>query len=118
MIDHVKNNNGDVVSTTKPKAYKTIMSSEEAQTISELMQQVVNSGTASALSGNEYSVAGKTGSAEFYKEDGSMGTHSWFVGFSNVENPDIVVCVLAEGAGTGSSVAVPIAEEIFDEYYD
>lgn len=118
MIDHIENNNGDVVSTTKPKAYKTLMTAEEAQTLSELMQQVVSSGTASALSGNSYSVAGKTGSAEFYKEDGSMGTHSWFVGFSNVEDPDIVVCVLAEGAGTGSSVAVPIAEKIFDEYYD
>lgn len=117
MIDHIENNNGDLVSTTKPKKYKTLMTKEEAEVISQLMQQVVTSGTASALNGNEYSAAGKTGSAEFYKEDGSMGTHSWFVGFSNVEEPDIVVCVLAEGAGTGSSVAVPIAEQIFDEYY-
>lgn len=117
MIDHIENNNGDLVSTTKPKLYKTLMTSEEADAISSLMQLVVTQGTASKLNGNGYSVAGKTGSAEYYKADGSMGTHSWFVGFSNVEDPDIVVCVLAEGAGTGSSVAVPVAEKIFNEYY-
>ncbi len=117
MIDHVKNNNGDLVSATKPKLYKSLMSSEEAQALGDLMKLVVSQGTASSLSGNEYSAAGKTGSAEFYRSDGSIGTHSWFVGYSNVENPDIVVSILAEGAGNGSSVAVPIAEKIFDEYY-
>ena len=118
MIDHIENNNGDVVSTTKPRAYKTLLTEDEASLLKDMMTQVVESGTASSLNGNEYTAAGKTGSAEFYKEDGSMGTHSWFVGFSNVEDPDLVVCVLAEGAGTGSSVAVPISEEIFDEYYN
>lgn len=118
MIDHIENNNGDLVSTTKPKAYRTLMTPEEAQVLSELMEQVVTSGTASKLNDHSYTAAGKTGSAEFYKEDGSIGTHSWFVGFSNVDQPDIVVCVLAEGAGTGSSVAVPIAEKIFNAYYD
>lgn len=117
MVDHIKNSNGDMVSTTRPKTYKSLMTEEEADVLKEMMQQTAVSGTASSLSGNGYSVAGKTGSAEYYKENGEMGTHSWFVGFSNVEDPDVVVCVIAEGAGTGSSVAVPIAKKIFDEYY-
>lgn len=29
----------------------------------------------------------------------------------------IAIAVIAEGAGTGSSVAVPIAHEVFNEYY-
>ena len=58
-----------------------------------------------------------SGSAEFEASDGSIMTHSWFIGFSNVEDPDLVVAVIAEGAGTGSSVAVPIAHAIFNTYY-
>lgn len=117
LIDHVENGNGDVVTTTKPKMNATLLTSEEASALGSLMEEVVNSGTASKLSGNGYTVAGKTGSAEYFKADGSVGTHSWFVGYSNVENPDIVVCVIGEDAGTGSSFAVPAAKQIFDEYY-
>lgn len=82
-----------------------------------LMEQVVTSGTASELSGLEYTVAGKTGSAEYYTADGQIGTHSWFVGYSNVDDPDIVVVVLAENCGAGSQTAVPMAHQIFDAYY-
>ena len=46
-----------------------------------------------------------------------MGTHSWFVGFSNVENPDIVVCVLVENSGASGLTGTAVAQQIFDEYY-
>ena len=58
--------------------------------------------------------AGKTGSAEF-DENGS--SHSWFIGYSNVDDPDLVVAIIVENGGTGSEAAVPIAEQIFDAYY-
>jgi cell division protein FtsI/penicillin-binding protein 2 len=49
-------------------------------------------------------VAGKTGTAEQVegKED-----HSWFVGYAPYDNPKIVVAVVIEAAGTGSSAAAP-----------
>ncbi len=50
------------------------------------MRQVVTSGTASALNGRSYTVAGKTGSAEFNEQGDS---HSWFVGYTNVDNPEL-----------------------------
>ncbi len=115
LIDSVENYNGDLVKQYKPDAYKQVMTSEEAAELSELMQGVVENGTASSLSGLSYTVAGKTGSAEHGDKTGAP--HSWFVGFSNVDNPDIVVAVIAESAGTGSDVAVPIAKSIFDSYY-
>ena len=116
-IDHVENDAGDVVKTTSPSTYKELMSESEAETLKNLMAEVVNSGTGTQLSGESYSAAGKTGSAEYEGSDGSIQTHSWFVGFSNVEDPDLVVAVIAEGAGTGSKVALPIANEIFNAYY-
>ena len=47
----------------------------------------------------------------------SLGTHSWFVGYSNVEDPDIAVAVIVENGGSGSSTAVPLAKTVFDAYY-
>ena len=114
LIDRVENHTQDVVSRTEPNTYRELMSSEEAQALEDLMVGVVEQGTATALSGRGYTVAGKTGSAE-YNDAGD--SHSWFVGYSNVEDPDLVVAVIVEGGGTGSEVAVPIAAQIFDAYY-
>ena len=102
------------VKKTEPVAYKRLMSSNEANLLGKLMKQVVDSGTASALSGRSYTVAGKTGSAEFDEEGHS---HSWFIGYSNVDDPDLVVAVIVENGGSGSEAAVPIAGQIFDAYH-
>lgn len=122
LVDRVENVDGVLVKETKPMRYKEVMTADEASVIQQYMTSVVQSGTATSLSGLGYTVAGKTGSAE-YEVDGNTGeeenfsTHSWFVGFSNVEDPDIVVSIIAEDGGTGSSAAVPIARTIFDTYY-
>lgn len=115
--DRVETVSGNVVKKTEPSVYKQLLSQEESSVLKSLMVEVVNRGTGSQLAGEAYSAAGKTGSAEYYGSDGEIKTHSWFVGFSNVEDPDLVVAVIAEGAGTGSSVAVPVAHEIFNAFY-
>ncbi len=115
LVDEIQSYEGNRVKKYTPKTYATLMTEQEAQTLSALMQEVTASGTARSLSGTGYTVAGKTGSAE---HAGSDIPHSWFVGFSNVEDPDIVVSIISEGSGTGSQVAVPIAKKIFDAYYN
>ena len=114
LIDQVVNNTGEHVDTTEPEAYKRLMTKNEATMLGELMKDVVEYGTASSLSGQGYTAAGKTGSAE-YDEQGS--SHSWFIGYSDVESPDLAVAVIVEGGGTGSEAAVPIASQIFNSYY-
>lgn len=114
LIDKVTNAGGDTIRTTEPTDYKRLMTSNEAALLGKLMEGVVQNGTASALNGRGYTVAGKTGSAE-YDENGS--SHSWFIGYSNVDKPDLVVAIIVEGGGTGSEVAVPIAADLFDAYY-
>lgn len=116
LIDEVVNKTGESVKKTEASAYKRLISTNEANLLGKLMQGVVTNGTASALNGRgyTYTVAGKTGSAEF-DENGS--SHSWFVGYSDVDTPDIVVSVIVENGGTGSEAAVPIAGQIFDAYY-
>ena len=76
-----------------------MLSQEESDILTGLMQEVVNSGTGTKLSGLSYTAAGKTGSAEYnaVKTD----SHAWFTGFAPVENPQVSVTIIIEGAGSG-----------------
>ena len=72
-------------------------------------------GTGWPLFGFRVSVACKTGTAEF--GDPKNNTHAWFTVFASIEDPEISVTVLVEGAGEGSSVADPIAKKILEEWF-
>jgi penicillin-binding protein 2 len=83
------------------------------QLLQAALQNVVSSGTArgGAIPGLQWS--GKTGSAE--NAAGSQ-THSWFVAYAPAQNPKIAICVIAENAGHGGTVAVPIAAQVVRHY--
>lgn len=115
LIDRIENHQGVQIKKYPENDYKRLMTSEEAAFLKEYMTEVVNSGTGSKLSGLSYTVAGKTGSAEYNNEKGE--SHAWFTGFSNVDDPELVVTVIVEGAGSGSDYAVPMAKRVFDAYY-
>ncbi len=115
VIDHVQNSAGSKVKTFSPTSYGKIMEPEEAQILVGLMEDVVEEGTASRLKGLSYTAAGKTGSAEFGTVKGD--SHAWFTGFAPVEDPEICVTIIIEGAGAGGDYAVPIAKRIFDAYF-
>ena len=82
-------------------------------------------GTAFGMrSGLTYSVAGKTGTAQVvgiaqdatYDEEALseyQRNHGWFIAFAPVDNPEIVVAVLTENSGGGSS-AYPVARAMLD----
>jgi penicillin-binding protein 2 len=64
-------------------------------------------GTATSVFGllpADRKVAGKTGTAE---QVAGQEDHSWFVGYAPYDDPKIVVAVVIEAAGTGSSAAAP-----------
>ena len=114
VAERVESADGTVVKQIKPEKYAELMSGAEAAILGEYMRQVVESGTGTKLSGLSYTAAGKTGSAEFstQKEE----SHAWFTGFAPAENPQIVVTVIIEGAGSGGDYAVPMARRVFDAY--
>ena len=114
LVDHVEDASGDTVKKYMPTTYKTLMTSKEAEILTDFMEDVVTSGTATSLKGQSYKSAGKTGSAEI---DASKTSHAWFVGYAAKEQPDVVVSIIVEGAGTGGDYAVPIAKKIFQAYY-
>ncbi len=115
LIDHIESASGNIISSNEPETIGTKISPSEAELLTEFMAEVVKSGTGTKLSGMKVSVAGKTGTAEY---EIGKNPHAWFVGFAPVENPEIVVSVIVESAGSGSKYAVPIAKKILQAYYN
>ncbi len=116
LVDRQENYQGSLVRKTESEKYRRVCSVKEAQILKRYMTEVINTGTGKRLKNNYYTVAGKTGSAEFGTEKGK--SHAWFTGFSNTEDPDIVVTIIIEKAGSGGDYAVPAAKRIFDAYYN
>jgi peptidoglycan glycosyltransferase len=115
LVSEIDNADGVTMSTTKPKAYGTVVDPEITREIIPMLKQVCTEGTASSyMAEKEYSVAGKTGTAEY---DNNGNCNSWFVGFSNVEDPDIVVSVIVEDYTTNQTSGTYVASKIMDAYY-
>lgn len=74
-----------------------------------------NGGTAWPLFTFPIQTAGKTGTAEY--GDPKDRTHAWYTSYAPADDPKIVLTVLIEGGGEGSSVASPIVKEAFRWYF-
>ncbi len=115
MIDHVETANGTVIKRFEPESIGQLIEPAEAFALQELMISVVEEGTGTRLQSDNYKAAGKTGSAEF--SNSTSDSHAWFTAFSYDTEKPIQVTVIVEGGGSGGEYAVPIARQIFDEYY-
>lgn len=115
LVSGVKSADGKTVETFDPQEYGQLMTSDEAATLTQMMEQVVQSGTATGLADSPYNAVGKTGSAEY--SSSSSDSHAWFTGFAPKDDPQICVTIIMEKAGSGGHMAVPVAKRIFDEYF-
>jgi penicillin-binding protein 2 len=107
--------NGEVLYTAQPEVIHRVRASQAHwDAVIAGMVQVVERGTARRAKLNGITVAGKTGSAEFRK---GGKTHAWFIAFAPAENPRVALCVMAEEAGHGGEVAVPIATEWLKTFF-
>lgn len=114
LVDAVTNYAGTEIEKNMPEQYKRLMTSGEAAALKDYMKSVVDYGTATVLSGRSYTAAGKTGTAEYSSD--KEKDHSWFVGMTNVDNPELVISVIIESSD-GSARAVDVAGRVFDAYY-
>jgi len=90
-----------------------VLRADVAAALREMLAGVASRGTASAALGG-MDVAGKTGTAQTGRVDGSGAPilNAWFVGFAPVESPRLVVAVLIEGPESGAAAAAPIFGDI------
>jgi penicillin-binding protein 2 len=63
-------------------------------------------------------VAGKTGTAQFWREVNGKkekDNHTWFIAFAPYDTPKFAVCVFVQGAKSGGGVSAPIAQRILEQ---
>ena len=95
-------------------------SATEIEAVRLGMWKVVNeaggTGAKARIKGIE--VAGKTGTAQFWRKQGSeriKDNHVWFLCFAPYKNPKYAICVMIQGAKSGGGVAAPVAHKILSE---
>lgn len=115
LIDRIENCNEITVKQFKPSEYGTIISKEEADKLTSLMQGVVAQGTGTILSYGDYDAVGKTGTAQY---DSSDNDHSLFTGFAPSTYPKIVVSVVVEGDNSDGTKGIEVAKAVFDAYFN
>ena len=112
----------DTVQAEEPEVIGTIEISDATyDLVMQGMSEVTAEGGTAATTFADYpiKVGGKTGSAEMTEVvDGVQinYTNGLFIAFAPFDDPEIVICVVGEGAGHGSSVA-PVVRDILDAYF-
>ena len=112
----------DVVEEEQPEVIGTIEFSDATRDlVMKGMSEVTAEGGTAATTFADYpiKVGGKTGSAEMTERKDGVEinyTNGLFVAFAPFDDPEIVICVVGEGAGHGSAVA-PIVRDILDAYF-
>ena len=90
------------------------MSEKTAETIKNMMINVVENGSGENAKPKSGSAGGKTASAQTgqYNSEGEEIIHAWFVGFYPAEEPKYAIAVFAEGMDSGGDFAAPIFRDI------
>jgi peptidoglycan glycosyltransferase len=94
----------------KPAGERAV-SPKVAETMTTLMEAVVQGGTGVNAQISGVRVAGKTGTAEV-DVAGKRKNHAWFVAFAPAGAPSLAVAVVSEYGGIGGQVAAPLARSI------
>jgi len=101
------------VAPDEPPQRQRITSQEVANTIEELMVEVVSSGTGTSAAIEGIEVAGKTGTAELGED---IQEHAWFTAFAPAGNdPKLAIAVMIANGGAGGEVAAPVARTVLEE---
>ncbi len=124
----VRDEEGRLVAPPEPTVREDLHASGITDAQMELvrrgMWKVVNDagGTGRRAQVKGVEVAGKTGTAQFWRESREGRTvskvkdnHTWFMCFAPYEAPKYAICVFVQGAKSGGGVSAPIAQKILEE---
>jgi penicillin-binding protein 2 len=123
LIDKVVAQDGKIVLQEPAKVRANLLTEggltpEQIEKVRIGMKKVVNEGGGTAgkarIKGME--VAGKTGTAQFWRS-GIKDNHTWFIAFAPYDKPKYAVCVMVQGAHAGGAVSAPIAAKILDDAF-
>ena len=116
LVSEIIDSDGTSIQVDLPPQ-KRIISKDIAYTITEMMKETVQSGTADNLGQIfQWNVAGKTGSAESVYNNKEV-VHGWFTGFLPADEPEYIITVFVEDGKSGRNSAVPVFKKIGEFLY-
>ncbi len=110
LVEKIQTASGEIVEQHRPRAWRRALSPETAMQLEQAMRWSVEHGYARGAQIPAAVVGGKTGTAEV----GDRPPHAWFIGFAGREEPQYVVAVVVENAGSGTEVALPIGRALLE----
>ena len=117
LIETVRAANLSVIATGKQEQISRPVSSRTAAQLTQMMEVVVQSGSARPAQIPGVRVAAKTGTAQ----DPGKAPHVWFTGFAPADDPQVAVVVFIKNGGTvgddaatGGKVAAPMAKQVIE----
>lgn len=124
LLDSVSDVEGKIVLKNYPQIRRQVITTESSERVAKLLEGVVKEGSGRFAGVSGYSIGGKTGTAQKYKNGViDRGKYlSSFMGFSTVENPEYLIYFMVdEPEGYlyyGSLVAAPYVGEIFAKIFE
>jgi penicillin-binding protein 2 len=118
----VLDEDGKLVAPPEPKVRadlrKAGIKPAQIEAVREGMKRVVATGTGKKAQIKGVTVAGKTGTAQFWREESGKkikDNHTWFICFAPYEEPKYAITVFVQGAKSGGGVSAPIVQRILEE---
>ncbi len=116
IVKKILNKNGNVIYQAAHQRVRMVVSDSIAGLAVELLREVVREGTGIRARIDGLDIAGKTGTAQKYKDGGYTDDYmSSFIGFFPAYDPSLLIGVLIdepEGISLGSIVAAPLFKRI------
>lgn len=120
ILKSVISPDGNSVSENVPVLKNRVISEEASSILAEMLEGVVKEGSGKHAYIEGYRVGGKTGTAQKY-ENGHVAQGKYvssFTGFFPADDPRYLALVIVDepqGVYYGSTVAAPVAKEIFED---
>ena len=116
VVDKIIDLDGNIIEDIKPKIIReNFIDLENIKWIQKGMRENVVSGSGIALANLSVEAAGKTGTAQYARNE---KTHAWYTAYAPYDDPEIALVVLIEGGGEGHAAAVPVAREVLEWYFE
>jgi len=116
VMSQVRDSQGNLVETYKPKPWTKATSQVTAAAVKNLMTQVACCGTAAGVFPANEDVAAKTGTAQVGV--GNSATTDWMIAFAPASAPKVAVAVMIPNqslSATGAEVAGPIMQTMISD---
>lgn len=111
VFDYSKDKKGNIKTKNLPEYVSQLFSEQDSNKFEEMMVEVVSRGTGTKAAVRGMYVGGKTGTAQ----NEATADHSWFIGFTGSEKPELAMAIIVENGGKGAQATV-IAGKIVQAY--